>query len=112
MTIRAPKQKKFAPTPEGLWPAVCIDVVDMGMVPTSYGPKHKIQFRWLADATPKREDGRPWFVSKKYNNSMHEKAELRKMLELWRGRKFTKEEIDELDYESVLGARCQLQVAH
>jgi hypothetical protein len=34
------------------------------------------------------------------------------MLEVWRGRKFTSEELDEFDLETVLGAQCQIQVAH
>src|SRR3990167_2490369 len=41
-----------------------------------------------------------------------EKANLRKHLEAWRGKKFTKEELDGFDVEKLLGVNCQLQVIH
>lgn len=110
MPIYASK-KTFKPAPEGLWDGVCIDVVDKGMVPTNYGPKHKVQFRWVVNAEPKRSDGKPHMVSMSYPISMDERSNLRKMLELWRGRKFTPEELKKFDLETVLGAPCQIQVA-
>jgi hypothetical protein len=106
------KKKTFKPAPEGLWDGVCIDVVDKGMVNTQYGPTHKIQYRWVVNAEPRRTDGKPHMVSMSYPNSLHEKSNQRKMLELWRGKKFTPEELKKFDLESVLGAPCQIQVAH
>ena len=113
MSIIARKDKgNFIPAPVGLWPAVCCDVVDLGMVPSQWGPKHKVQIRWLVAAEPKREDGKPHMVSKKYTLSLHEKANLRQMLEVWRGKKFTDEELNGFDLEVLLKAPCMLQVAH
>jgi hypothetical protein len=105
-------KKTFKPAPEGLWDGVCIDVVDKGIVPTEWGPKHKVQFRWVVNAEPKRNDGKPHMVSMSYPISMDERSNLRKMLELWRGRKFTPEELKKFDLETVLHAPCQIQVAH
>jgi hypothetical protein len=105
-------KKTFKPAPEGLWAGVCIDVVDKGIVPTQWGPKHKVQFRWVVSAEPKRSDGKPHMVSMSYPISMDERSNLRKMLETWRGRAFTAEELKKFDLESVLGAPCQIQVAH
>ena len=86
MAIIAKKEKSsFTPAPEGLWPGVCCDVVDKGMVPTQYGDKHKVQLRWLVNAVPQREDKKPHMISKSYTLSLHEKANLRLMLEVWRG---------------------------
>lgn len=113
MSIIARKQKSdFTPCPEGLWPAVAGDVVDLGMVNTQWGEKHKVQIRWFADAEPRRADRKPYMVSKKYTLSLHEKANLRLMLEVWRGRKFTEDELDGFDLESLIGVHCQIQVAH
>jgi hypothetical protein len=111
MPIYSSKKKKFAPAPEGLWDGMCIDVVDKGIVPTQWGPKHKVQFRWVVNAEPKRTDGKPHMISMSYNNTLDEKSNLRKMLELWRGRKFTPEELKKFDLETTLNAPCQIQVA-
>ena len=111
MPFYVSKDRKFAPAPEGCWDGVCIDIVDKGMVQTGWGPKHKVQFRWVLNAIPKRTDGKPHMISMSYTVSMHEKSNLRKMLEVWRGRKFTPDELNRFDLETVLGAQCQIQVA-
>lgn len=112
MAIYAKKPKStFDPCPEGLWPGVCIDVVDKGMVATDYGPKHKIQIRWVADAEPRRADKKPYMVTGKFNLSMGKKSKLRPALELWRGRPFTDDQAFNFDIETLIGAPCQLQVA-
>lgn len=112
MPLYAKKPKStFDPCPEGLWSGVCIDVVDKGMCPTDYGPKHKIQLRWVADAEPRRKDGKPYMVTGKFNLSMGKKSKLRPALELWRGKPFTDEEAFKFDIETLIGAPCQLQVA-
>lgn len=113
MSIIARKTKggEFIPAPEGLWPGVCCDVVDMGMTPTPWGMKHKVQIRWLVDAKPSRQDNKPHMVSKKYTLSLHEKANLRQMLEVWRNRKFSDDELEGFDLDSLVGVACQIQVA-
>ncbi len=113
MSIIARKQKSdFVPCPEGLWAAVAGDVVDLGMVDTQWGSKHKIQIRWFVDAEPKRADRKPYMVSKKYTLSLHEKSNLRQMLEVWRGKKFSDAELDGFDLETLINVPCQIQVAH
>ena len=46
---------------------------------------------------------KPRAISETYTNSLGEKANLRKMLENWRGRAFTQEEMDGFDLRNVLG---------
>jgi hypothetical protein len=112
MPIIAKKEKSnFQPCPEGLFPAICCDVVDKGMQETQWGSKHKIQLRWLVAAKPQRDDKKPHMISKSYTLSLHEKANLRLMLEVWRGRKFTEQETEGFDIEQLIGAPCQIQVA-
>lgn len=112
MAIIAKNNKgEFTPAPEGLHSAVCVDVVDKGMVSSSWGEAHKIQIRWqLEDHDPKTD--KPYMVVSTYTLSLHEKSRLRPVLEAWRGRKFTAEESEGFDLEKLVGANCQIQVIH
>lgn len=101
----------FTPAPEGLHLAVCVDVQDLGLVITQWGEKNKVRVTWQIEGI-NGETGRPYEASRSYNNSLHEKAALRKDLESWRGRKFTKVELAGFDLEQLLGVNCQLQIMH
>jgi len=104
--------EEFTPCPEGLFNALCVDVVDMGLMKSQYGDKFKIKVVWQVEETnPENEDKR-FTVRQFYTNSDNEKSNLRKMLESWRGQKFTQEQMDNFDVESVVGAPCQVQVVH
>lgn len=107
---RAP-ESKFTPAPEGLHQAVCVDVHDMGLQKTPWGEKHKVLIVWqieqINDETGKRFDVRNF-----YTLSLSEKANLRRDLECWRGRKFTEDELGGFDLDKLLGANCQLQIVH
>lgn len=104
----------FTPAPEGTHAAVCVDIVDLGMLEVSFNNKtkhqHKIRVSW--QIAEDREDGKPFLVSKRYTLSLHEKAALRKDLESWRGRSFTPEELRGFDVETVLGHGCLINVIH
>jgi len=105
------KESEFSPAPEGLWPAVCVDVVDLGIVQSQFGPQVKIQIRWqLEERDPKTN--RRFLIVQSYTPSLHEKSKLRPLLESWRGKKFSKEELQQFDIEKLLGANCQLQIIH
>jgi hypothetical protein len=54
----------------------------------------------------------PRAISKRYTMSLHEKANLRKDLESWRGRAFTDDEAKGFDLHNLLGANCMVQVIH
>ncbi len=100
----------FQPCPEGLHHAVCVDVVDLGIVASMYGDKHKVRIVWQIEE--QNDKLRRFTARKQYNLSLHEKATLRKDLEAWRGRKFTEAELDEFDLEKLITANCQIQVVH
>ena len=51
-------------------------------------------------------------ISTQYTNSLSSNGKMRPMLENWRGRKFSKEELNWFNLWNVLGADCQLQVIH
>jgi hypothetical protein len=104
-------ESKFTPAPEGLHPAVCVDVIDLGMVEGQFGAKHKVELRWqIEDVNP--EIDKRFQVRKRYTLSLHKKASLRTELETWRGRKFTEEELRGFDLEKLISVCCQLQVIH
>ncbi len=104
----------FVPAPAGTWAAVCCDVVDLGMLEVNFGgkksTKHKIQVIWQISEL--RNDNKPHQARKRYTLSLHEKAALRKDLESWRGRKFTAQELEGFDVESVLSVPCMLNIIH
>ena len=112
MAIMAKSNKTdFTPAPEGLHAAVCVDVIDLGMVTTQWGESHQVKIRWqVEDDDPKTK--RPYLVQRQFRNSLHEKSSLRPLLESWRGKKFTEDELQGFDLERLLGANCQLQIIH
>lgn len=114
MAIIARKpESNFSPAPEGLHQAVCVDVIDLGMVESPWGSKHQIELRWQLDSDdPKSSPPRAYMVTRRYTLSLHEKAALRLHLESWRGKRFTSDELAGFDVEVLVGINCQLQVVH
>ena len=104
----------YIPAPAGTHAAVCVDVVDLGVMEVNFGGKtkkqHKINIVWQIDEV--REDNKPYQLWKRYTLSLHEKAGLRKDLESWRGRPFTPDELEGFDVEAVLNVGCMLSVIH
>ena len=93
MPIMVRDNRAFTPTPEGLHQAVCVDVVDLGLVDGPWGAKPTVELRWELDLA-NEETGRPFLVSKRYTLSLNEKATLRQHLQAWRGRAFTPPELE------------------
>jgi hypothetical protein len=104
----------YVPAPAGVHAAVCCDVVDLGLLEVAYGGKkktqHKIRIVWQIDEV--KADNKPYTVSKRYTNSLHEKATLRKDLESWRGVPFTTVELEGFDLEVLLSVPAMLNVIH
>ena len=105
------------PHPEGQYPAVCIDVIDRGLVESSYlgvkKMKHKVTIRFWCGEYGERADGEsiPLFVDEWFVLSLHEKSALRPFLESWRGKKFTDAELNAFDLETLIGVPAFLQVS-
>ncbi len=113
MSLIAKSSGQFMPAPEGLWAAVAVDVVDLGVLKQEYNGKsqsvHKCRIAWEISA--KMEDGRPFIVGKRYTLSLHPKASLHKDLKAWRGKAFTEDELKGFDLEKIIGVGCQLMIA-
>ncbi len=105
----------FEPVPEGAHLAVCYRVIDLGTQDGTYlgkpTRKHLILLTWeLPDA--KMQDGRPFSVSRRYTYSASPKANLRKDLESWRGKRFEEWEFGSFDIGKLIGAPCMLNIVH
>ena len=112
MAIVAKAGASFTPCPAGSHIATCIDVVDLGIVKSTYSGKtksqHKVNVIW--QIAEQRDDGKYFQPRKRYTLSLHEKASLRKDLESWRGRPFNEAELEGFDLEALIGVPCMLSV--
>lgn len=103
---------------EGLHPANCIGVVDLGTQESFGELKHQVLIIWeLPSERYKFErEGQPLdlprIITKTYNLTLSDKATLRHDLKCWRGQDFTADELKAFNIEKVLSAPCQLQVMH
>lgn len=112
----------FKRTPPGNYLARCYRVIDLGTQKTSYKGKdkwaRKVLFGWEihdedAEGNPLvMEDGKPMAVSSRYTLSLGDNAHMKKMLESWRGKSFTEEELNGFDVKAVLGAWCMVNITH
>lgn len=100
----------FELLPAGTYQTVCVDVVDMGKQSTPWGEKHKCRIVW--ETTEAMADGRPFIAMAFYNATLTEGSNLRNMLEGWRGRAFTAEELAGFDLEKVVGVGGLVSIAH
>lgn len=110
----------FDPVSQGMHKAICYGVYDLGTQFNEYFGKssHRVLIQWELpeERIDVDRDGEtvnlPRAQSKMYTLSLHEKANLRKDLESWRGRSFTAEELAGFDLQKLLGVDCQIQVIH
>ena len=110
----------FAPVPAGTYVARCFSMVHIGTIPEEYQgetkEQNKVRISWELPTEKKvfnEEKGeQPYSVSKDFTLSMHEKANLRKFLESWRGRGFTEDEAKSFDVTRLLEKPCMLSVIH
>ncbi|MFA6152935.1 MAG: hypothetical protein WC716_16555 [Chitinophagaceae bacterium] len=102
----------FEPTPLGMQQAVCAYVNDIGFQEGEYQGKknirHQIIISW--ELAEKMSDGRPFMVSGWYTLSLNEKATLRHILESWRSKEFTEEELKGFDLTKLIGKNCFLNL--
>ena len=108
------------PVAAGTYAARCYSMIELGTIKGTYMGEdiesHKVQITWELPTEKKvfKEDKgeQPFSISKEFTLSMHEKANLRKMLEGWRGKGFTDEEAKCFDITKLLGKPCMLSIIH
>lgn len=113
----------FKQVTPGMHPAVCDMMVDLGLQEQKsqlYGDsiKHQVYIRWQipGERLEYEKDGvkieGPMTIGSYYTLSLSEKANLRKILQGWRGKEFTADEAAKFDVTAVLGKPCTLNVIH
>lgn len=121
MALTTPKPSEggedFEPHSAGMHQAVCTGLIDLGTQPSynpAFKPSRRVLFLFETPHETVEIDGKqmPRMISAEYTMSLHEKANMRKMLVNWRGRDFTKEELAGFDLFTVIGANCMLNVIH
>ncbi len=109
----------FAPAPAGAHVARCYRIIDLGtQVKQWQGQERKVKQVLLSWELPdaKIPDGKlagePFSISERFTANLSEKSKLRAVLEAWRGRQFTKEELDGFNLENILTKTCYLNIVH
>ena len=102
----------FKPHVEGIHPAVCVDVIDLGLVETEFqGEKRLVnKVRIFFETEQRNEDGKNCVISKTFTASLHPKARLAEFLSKWRGRPVVPGE--SIDLAKLIGANCTLVISH
>lgn len=111
--------KDFKKVPPGAHFAICNLVADCGLQEGFNGKRqHKIYIRWEVpdervsyEKYGEQKEG-PCSIGSMYTLSLSDKANLRKVLENWRGKPFTPQELQGFDITNVLGKCCQIMVTH
>lgn len=110
------RQTTATPPPSGTHPATCVQVIDLGHQTEEWDGAariaHKVLIGWELDCPEKRDDGSPFIVWRRFTLSLSPKSALRPMLESWRGRKFTDDELASFDISKLVGATCMVTVTH
>ena len=102
----------FRPHVEGIHPAVCVDVIDLGLVETEFqGQKRLVnKVRVVFETEQRNEDGKNCIITKTFTASLHPKAKLADFLGKWRGRPVVPGE--SVDLAKLIGASCTLVISH
>lgn len=119
MPIAKETVKTFTPVPAGSHIARAVHCISLGTQTDPRGlfmAAFKVMLAWeipdeiIVNTQTKEE--KPMLISKEYTLSLSKKANLRKDLEGWRGREFTKDELQGFHVENVLDKPCMLNVIH
>jgi hypothetical protein len=106
----------YKPIEEGVHIARCIGLIDLGQQDSIFyeGTKHHVLIIWDIPAETYEKDDEVFTrqISKEFTMSLHEKANLRKTLDSWRGKRFTEKELEGFNLINILGKGCQIQIVN
>ena len=120
LKLKDAKKGSGAIPPAGSHPARCYQIIDMG-THTEDGAfgittNRKIRFSWeLPDELHVFDEAKgpqPFAVHRMVNFVLGPRSNFQKMLESWRGRAFTEDELENFEIKKVLGATCMVAVVH
>lgn len=110
----------YKPIDSGTYVARCFSMVHIGTIEQEFqGEKkdsNKVRITWELPTETKvfkeGEEPKVLTIGKEFTLSLHEKSNLRKFLESWRGKGFTEEEAKKFDITKLLGVPCMLSIIH
>jgi hypothetical protein len=102
----------FRPHVEGIHPAVCVDVIDLGLVETEFQGQRRLvnKVRLVFETEQRTEEGKNCIITKTFTASLHQKAKLAEFLGKWRGRPVMPGE--SIDLAKLIGANSTLVISH
>lgn len=115
LTIKESPRGEYKLTSPGTHLAICYLMADLGIQETPFGPKPQVYMGFELPNNLIDRGGKavPESIGAFYTMSMHEKSNLRHMLEAWRGKPFSDEEIAQgVRLASVVGKACLVTVIH
>lgn len=112
MILQSTTSGDYIPHPEGIHPAVCVDVIDLGLRKSEFQGQisMKNKLRIVFESEAKMPDGRNFTISKNFTASLDPRARLTDFLGKWRGRPVVPGET--IDFDKLPGACCTLVISH
>jgi hypothetical protein len=104
--------------PSGTHVARCYSMIHIGTVEweyqgeKKYSNKIRVTFELPFEMRDFGGDEKPMVISKEYTLSLHEKSNLRRDLEVWRGKSFTNKELAHFDITNLISKECNISIIH
>lgn len=110
-----PSKEMSTPVSKGLHPAICCEFLDLGIVDTRYGKKHK--GAWVFQVDERDDEGKRKEIRCKFNLAVGtptKPSKVQKLMGKWRGASYSQAELDngDIDPEKPVGQPCILDVEH
>jgi len=117
LTVSEGSSGTYTPPEQGTYSARLCNLIDLGHQTSVWEGEektsHKILLQFeITDSENRRADGTAHTISRRYTASLHPRAGLRKLLEAWRGRPFTADELKAFDLKTLLGVPCLVGIIH
>lgn len=114
LTVSAKSRSTTTPLEAGSYPARCVQVIDIGDQYNSLSDKMQRQVVLCFEIPGERieidGESKPRMMSVTYTQSLGDKAKLRSVLESWRGKQFTPEELKAFDLRNIVNVPCMLTI--
>ena len=118
IVVTGNNESKREIVPSGTHIARCYSMIHIGTVEweyqgeKKYSNKLRVTFELPHELRDFGGEEKPMVISKEYTLSLHEKSNLRRDLEGWRGKSFTNQELNSFDITDVLGSSCNISIIH